>query len=80
MAMVWVCIRAIACKNLKHFLWFRLGVHRAEKKNKTCLDKMCFIGELQTDSSVVELTFILLSHVSQGDSWITCKLNYMLLI
>ena len=35
--------------------------------------------EIQADSFLVELIFILLSHISQGDSLLTCELDYMLL-
>ena len=53
----------------------RVGVHyRVEKK---CLGKLWFKGQLQADSFLVKL--ILLSHKSQGDCLIICKLDYMLL-
>ena len=65
---------------LKRFLWSRIGFHyRTDKKYKNYLGKVCFKGQIQADSSLVELIFILLSHISQGDSWITCELDYMLL-
>ena len=65
---------------LKHFLWSRVVVHyRADIKYKKYSDKLCFKGQLQADSFLVELIFILLSHISQGDSLITCELDYMLL-
>ena len=51
----------------------------ADKKYKTCLGKLCFEGQLQTHSFLVELIFILLSLISPGDSLITCELDYMLL-
>ena len=35
-------------------------------------------GQLQADSLLVELTFILLSLISQGDSLIACELDVML--
>ena len=35
--------------------------------------------QIQADSFLVELIFILLSHISQGDSLLTCELDYMLL-
>ena len=38
------------------------------RKNKNCFSKLCFKGQAQVDSFLVELIFILLSHVSQGDS------------
>ena len=59
---------------MKHFLWSRVGVHyRADEKYKKCLGNLCFKGQLQADSLLVELIFILLSLISQGDSLITCK-------
>ena len=65
---------------LKHFFWSTIGVHyMADKKYKTCLGKLCFEGQLQTHSFLVELIFILLSLISPGDSLITCELDYMLL-
>ena len=44
-----------------------------------CLGKLCFKGQLQADSFLVELIFILLSHISQGDSLVTFEMDYMLL-
>ena len=79
--MMWDCIYwYYICGQLKHFLGSRVGVHYwADKKYKKCLGKLCFKGQLQADSFLVELIFILLSHISQGDSLITCELDYMLL-
>ena len=50
----------------------------ADKKYKKCLGKLCFEGQFQTHSFLVELIFILLSLLSPGDSLITCELDYML--
>ena len=51
------------------YTWYKVRVHyRAEKKYKKCLGKLRFKGQLQADSFLVELVFILLSHISQGDS------------
>ena len=48
------------------YTWSRVGIHyRAEKKYKKCLGKLRFKGQLQADSFLVELIFILLSHISQ---------------
>ena len=70
----------LQCSSSKHFLWSRVGFHyRADKKYQNYLGKVCFKGQIQADSFLVELIFILLSHISQGDSWITCELDYMLL-
>ena len=79
--MVWDCISwYYICGKLKHFLWSRVGVHhRTDKKLRKCLGKLCFKGQIQIDSFLVVLIFILLSHISQGDSLITCELDYMLL-
>ena len=49
----------------------------AEKKYKKCSGKLWFKGQLQADSFLVELIFVLL--LSQEDSLITCELDYMLL-
>ena len=49
------------------------------KKYKNCLGKLCFKGELQTGSFLVEFIFILLSHLSQGGSLVTFEMDYMLL-
>ena len=63
---------------MKHFLLSRAGVHNsADKKCKRCLGKLWFKGQLQADSFLVELIFILLSPTSQGDrlitwNWIIC--------
>ena len=65
---------------LKHSLWYRVGFHyRPDKKDKNCLGKLCFKGQLQGDSFLFGLIFSLLSHKSQGDSWINYELYYMLL-
>ena len=37
-----------------------------------------FQGQVQADSFLVELIFILLRQISQGDSSITCELDYIL--
>ena len=37
-----------------------------------------FQGQVQADSFLVELIFILLRHISQGGSSITCEPDYML--
>ena len=50
----------------------------ADKKYKKCLGKLCFEGKLQVHSFLVEFIFILLSHISLGDS-LTCELDYILL-
>ena len=63
---------------MKHFLLSRAGVHNsADKKCKRCLGKLWFKGQLQADSFLVELIFILLSPISQVDrlvtwNWIIC--------
>ena len=49
------------------------------KNTKRCLGKLCFEGQLQANSFLVGLIFVLLSHISQGDSLITYKLDYMIL-
>ena len=68
------------CGKLNHFLWSRVGVHyRADKKCKKCSGKLWFKMQLQADSFLGELIFILLNLISQGDSLITCELDYMLL-
>ena len=36
-------------------------------KNTKSFGKLCFKGQLHADSFLVELIFILLSHISQGD-------------
>ena len=60
--------------------WSRIGVdYRADKKYKNGSGKLSFKGKLQASSFLVELIFILLSPISQGDSLITCQLDYMLL-
>ena len=65
---------------LKHSLWHRVRFHyRPDKKDKHCLGKLCFKGQLQGNSFLVWLIFILRSHISQEDSWISCELYYMLL-
>ena len=46
---------------------------------ETSPGKLWFKGQLQANSFLVELIFILLSLASQGDSLITCELDYMLL-
>ena len=51
----------------------------AEKKYKKCSGKLWFKGQLQADSFLFELIFILLSLKSQGDSLITSELGYVLL-
>ena len=67
------------CGKLKHFLWSSVGVHySSERKDKKCLGKSCFKEQFQVDSFLFELIFILLGHVSQGDGWITCGLDYKL--
>ena len=54
---------------LKHFLLPTVGVHYGfERKDKKCLGKLYFKGKLEADSFLQELIFILLSHISQGDS------------
>ena len=54
---------------LRHFLWSRVGFHyRADKKYKNYLGKLCFKGQIHVHSFLVELIFILLRHVSQGES------------
>ena len=40
---------------------------------------LCFKGQLQADSFLVGLIFILLSHISQGDSLVTFEMDYILL-
>ena len=60
------------------FIWEGVR-YRADKKYKKCLGKLCFKGKLQADSFLVELVFILLSHISQGDSLVTFEMDYMLL-
>ena len=65
---------------MKHFFWSIVGIHyRADKKYKKCLGKSCFKEQLQADSFLIELIFILLSLKSQWDCLITCELGYMLL-
>ena len=49
------------------------------RKNKNCLGKLCFKGQIQADSFLLELIFNLLSHIIQGDSWINCEQDNMLL-
>ena len=53
--------------------------YMADKKYKKCLGKLCFKRKLQAGSFLVELVFILLSHISQGDSLVTFEMDYMLL-
>ena len=62
MSMVWDCILwYYICGQLKRLILSRVIVHyRAEKKTQK--------GQLQADGFLVELIFILLSHLSQGDS------------
>ena len=56
----------------------KVGVHyKADKKYEKCL--VCFKGQFQADSFLVEVIFILSSHVSGGDSLITYELDYVLL-
>ena len=65
---------------MKQLLWSRVGIHcRADKKSKKCSGKLWSKGQLKADSLLVKLIFILLSLVSQGDSLITCDLDYILL-
>ena len=57
--------------------WSRVVVHyRVNKKYKKCLGKLCFKRQLQDNCFLVELIFILVSHINQGDSLITCELDY----
>ena len=81
MFMVWDYILWYhVCGKLKHLLWSRVGVHRRpDKKYKKCLGKLWFKEQLQADSFLVGLIFIPLSLISQGDSLITCELDYILL-
>ena len=46
---------------------------------ETSPGKLWFKGQLEANSFLVELIFILLSLACQGDSLITCELDYMLL-
>ena len=50
-----------------------------DKKCKKCSGKLGFKRPLQADSFLVELILILLSFIIQGDSLITCELDYVLL-
>ena len=81
MPIIWDCIWWYhICVKLNYFPWSRVGVHyRAEKKYQECLGKLYFKGHLQAESFLVELIFISRSRLSQGDGWITCELDYMLL-
>ena len=47
-------------------------------KNKKCLGNLWFKGQLQADSFLAELIFILLSLISQGEYLVICELDYML--
>ena len=63
---------------MKDFLWSRAGVHySADKKYEKCKGKLWFKGQLQGDSFLVELIFML-SLISQGDSLITCEMDCIL--
>ena len=57
-------------------IWSRSSL---KKKYKKCLGKLCFEGQPRANNFLIELIFILLSHISQGDSLITWELDYMLL-
>ena len=52
--------------------------YRADKKYKKSLGKLCFKRKLQADNFLVELIFILLSLISQGDSAIILVLHLSL--
>ena len=49
------------------------------RKNKKCVGKLCFKEQIQVDSFLFELIFILLCHIIQGDSWINYEQANMLL-
>ena len=83
---IWVCLWCgiavsgiIFVENWSISIWSRVGVHyRAEKKYKKCLGKSCLKGQLQADSFLVGLIFILPGHISKGDSLMTCELDMLL--